>query len=149
MANSHLENMWLKKLFKIPTSAEREPYFYNFFQKNFANLLAIPIWFNRFLKTKFDAEISNAGFNFVKDLFPKKQPLTQFNGLKNVKIRILRTIKDNIPQDCKDKILNSRNCFVTVIPKKKKIRRETLIFFYCRKPGQMDLKKSLKSGKKF
>ena len=115
LANSHFENhhalpnLWLKKLFKIPTSAEREPHFYNFFQKNLNildckiklprmgqykghqfyykilktsvtlfenncthldNLLSIPIWFNTFLKTKFDAEISNAGFNFVKDLFP-------------------------------------------------------------------------------
>ena len=31
--NHHaLPNLWLKTLFKIPTSAEREPYFYNFFQ---------------------------------------------------------------------------------------------------------------------
>ena len=67
--------------------------------------------------------------NFVKDLFPKNQPLAQFNGLRNVKIRKLRTIKDNIPQDWQDKILNSRSCFVTVIPHQKLNLQGTDIFF--------------------
>ena len=94
----------------------------NLFESNcthLENLFSIPIWFNRILKTNFDAEISNAGFNFVKDLFPKNQPLTQFNGLRNIKIRKLRNIKDKIPQGWQDKILNSRSCFITVIPHQK------------------------------
>ena len=43
------------------------------------NIISIPIWFNKTLKTKFDIEISKAGFNFVKYLFPENQPLTNFN----------------------------------------------------------------------
>ena len=157
--NHHaLPNQWLKNLFKIPTSAEREPYFYNFFQKTLhildckiklprmgqykghqfyykilktaeslfennctllENILSIPIWFNRFLKTKFDEEISVAGFNYIKDLFPENKPLTRFNGLRNVKIRKLRNIMDKIPQAWQDKISHSSSCFITVIPKQK------------------------------
>ena len=60
------------------------------------NIISIPIWFNRTLKTKFDIEISKAGFNFVKDLFPENQPVTNFRGLRNVKIRKLRNILDKI-----------------------------------------------------
>ena len=157
--NHHaLPNLWLKKLFKIPTSAERDSYFYNFFQEtlnildckiklprmgqyrghqfyykilktsvtlfennctHLENLLSIPIWFNKILNTKFDAEISRAGFNFVKDLFPENKPVTQFNGLRNIKIRKLRIIKDNIPQAWQDKIVSSCSSFTTVIPYQK------------------------------
>ena len=70
-------------------------------------------------KTKFDAEISNAGFNYIKDLFPENQPLQNFNGLRNVKIRKLRNIKDQISQVWQDKIISSRSCFITVIPHQK------------------------------
>ena len=157
--NHHaLPNLWLRKLFKIPTSSEREPYFYNFFHKtlnilnckfklprmgqynghqfyykilktaetlfenkltHIENIFSVPIWFNRFLNTKFDAEISNAGFNFIKDLFPENKPLIHFNGLRNVKIRKLRNIKDKIPQVWQDKIINTSSCFITVIPQQK------------------------------
>ena len=37
------------------------------------NILSIPIWFNSRLNTKFDVELSRAGFNFMKDLFPNNQ----------------------------------------------------------------------------
>ena len=154
--NHHaLPNLWLKQLFKIPTSAAREPYFYNFFenilnlldckikvprlryfkghpfyykilktaevlfQKDCAkieNFLSIPIWFNRILKTKFDTEISKAGFNFIKDVFPENQQIAQFNGLRNVKIRKLKSIRDKVPPIWQNKIVNSRSSFVTVIP---------------------------------
>ena len=83
------------------------------------NLISIPIWFNVILKTKFDIEISRAGFNFVKDLFPENQQLTNFNGLRNLKIRKLRNIVDRIPQVWRDKIENSRIIFTTVIPHQK------------------------------
>ena len=33
----------------------------------------MPFWFNQYLKTKFDLELSRDGFNFVKDLFPGTQ----------------------------------------------------------------------------
>ena len=80
------------------------------------NILSIPIWFNKQLKTHFDTEISRAGFNFVKDIFPYNQPLQHFHGLSNVKIRTLRSIVNKIPRDWTDKIRQSIDCFVTVNP---------------------------------
>ena len=52
---------------------------------NMEDLISVPIWFNASLKTKFDTEISKAGFNFVKDLFPENQPLINFNGKELLK----------------------------------------------------------------
>ena len=86
---------------------------------NIENLISVPIWFNASLKTKFDTEISKAGFNFVKDLFPENQPLINFNGLRIVKIRKLRNIVDRIPQIWRDIIENSNIIFTTVIPHQK------------------------------
>ena len=40
------------------------------------NLLSIPIWYNAELNTKFDVELSRAGFNFIKDLFPNTELLS-------------------------------------------------------------------------
>ena len=79
------------------------------------NLISIPIWFNRILKTKFDCEISQAGFNFLKDLFPENIPVNNFNGLGNVKIRKLRNIINKIPQIWREKIVSSEYRFITVI----------------------------------
>ena len=53
------------------------------------DLLSLPIWFNRILKSKFDPEISQSGFNYIKDLFPENQTLENFNALRNIKIRKL------------------------------------------------------------
>ena len=154
--NHHaLPNLWLKNLFKIPTSAEREPYFFNFFENvlnlldckiklprsryykghpfyykilktsealfekdcaKMENFLSIPLWFNKTLKTSFDTEISQAGFNFIKDLFPENQQITQFSGIRNIKIRKLRNIRDKIPQIWQNKVVNSRSSFITVFP---------------------------------
>ena len=80
------------------------------------NLLSIPIWFNRFIKTQFDADISRAGFNFIKDLFPGNQALQNFGDLGNLKVRKLRNIIDKIPPSWNNKVLQSANCFVTIIP---------------------------------
>ena len=33
-------------------------------------IFSMPLWFNRFLNTKFDEDISKAGYNYVKDMFP-------------------------------------------------------------------------------
>jgi hypothetical protein len=66
------------------------------------NILAIAIWFNRHLKTQFDIEISQAGFNFIKDLFPNNKPLENFNNLRNNKIRKLRNLSNKIPISLKD-----------------------------------------------
>ena len=60
---------------------------------NADNILSMPIWFNHQLNTKFDEVISQAGFNFMKDSFPKNQLIIgNFNGLGNNKIRKLKTI---------------------------------------------------------
>ena len=153
--NLVLPNLWLKKLFKIPTVPDRNPYFFNFFENTLhildckfklpriasyrghpfyykilktyenlidkkcseiQNIISMPIWFNRTLKTKFDPEISAAGFNYVKDLFPENKPLTFFYGLRNTKIRKLKNVMDKIPQSWQEKILNSDSSFITVIP---------------------------------
>ena len=68
------------------------------------------------LKTKFDAEISNAGFNFLKDLFPENIPVSNFNGLRNVKIRKLKNIFNKIPQIWREKIVCSEFKFITINP---------------------------------
>jgi hypothetical protein len=80
------------------------------------NILSTPIWFNRYLKTQFDIELSRAGFNFIKDLFPCNKPLENFNYLRNNKIRKLRNLSNKIPLVWKDKVLQSDNCFVTISP---------------------------------
>ena len=79
------------------------------------NLISIPIWFNRIIKTKFDCQISQAGFNFLKDLFPENIQVNNFNGLGNGKIRKLRNIINKIPQIWKEKIVSSEYRFITVI----------------------------------
>ena len=153
-----LPNMWLKKLFKIPTVSEENPYFFNFFENNLhlldckfklpriagykghpfyynilktyetlidkkcsevENIISTPIWFNRILKTSFDPEISEAGFNYIKDLFPENQPLAYFNGLRNNKIRKLRNIMGKIPQAWQENIISADSGFITIIPHQK------------------------------
>ena len=105
------------------------PFYYRIFKTSEAlfqnscseieSIVSIPIWFNKILKTKFDTEISKAGFNFIKDLFPESLPLTNYNGLRNIKIRKLRNIVEKIPQVWKDKISNSSSSFITVNPYQK------------------------------
>ena len=53
------------------------------------DILSIPIWYNKFLKTKFDVELSRAGFNFVRDLFPG----TLLISLENVNVTVLSAVK--------------------------------------------------------
>ena len=122
-----LPKLWIKQLFKIPTSNENEnkKYFNDFFsftlnildcklkiprqtqwrghpfyyealkmfemvcQKSptsLEHILSIPIWYNVSLNTQFDVELSRAGFNFVKDLFPS----TQLIGLDDPSVTTLR-----------------------------------------------------------
>ena len=80
------------------------------------NVLSMPIWYNRYLGTKFDPEISNAGFNFMKDLFPNNQQIQDYGELSGYKCRKIRTILDRMPIDWKNKIQNSERCFLTVHP---------------------------------
>ena len=45
------------------------------------NILSTPIWFYKILNLKFDPEISQAGHNYLKDLFPEMRPVDNFNEL--------------------------------------------------------------------
>ena len=83
------------------------------------DILSLPIWFNRILKSQFDPELSQAGFNYVKDLFPENQPLENLNGLglRNIKIRKLRTIINRVPQVWLLKIMQTPVKYTAVIPR--------------------------------
>ena len=85
--------------------------------KNTENILAIPIWYNRYLQTKFDSEISQAGFNFIKDLFPNNSALVNFGNLAHVKIRKLQRLINMIPQNWRDQVLHCQvSNYVTIEP---------------------------------
>ena len=151
-----LLNYWIKKIFKIPTRANDQPYFYEYFQdklhivnclikiprkakfsghpfyyetlKNYEKLsqsfcmdlesiLSTPIRFNKILNTKFDPEISKAGFNYFKDLFPENRPVNNFNELRNGKIRKIRTMIYRVPQTLLLKIIKMPPKCIAVIPR--------------------------------
>ena len=87
--------------------------------KSYENLFSIPIWFNRHLKTKFDVDISRAGFNFLKDLYPNGQ-LENFiqnrHGLLPSKLRKLGKIIENMPEEWSTCIANTAVRPTVVLP---------------------------------
>ena len=87
--------------------------------KSYENLISIPIWFNRHLKTKFDVDISRAGFNFLKDLYPNGQ-LENFiqnrHGLLPSKLRKLGKIVGNMPEEWSNCIANTAVRHTVVLP---------------------------------
>ena len=84
------------------------------------NMLSIPIWYNAQLGTKFDVELSRAGFNFIKDLFPNTELLTlnepMVTQLRPVKHHLLVQIILKIPNWLGNAIENSPMLFTTVFP---------------------------------
>ena len=68
------------------------------------------------MKTQFDTEISQAGFNFIKDLFPSNQPLQNFGPLRHNKIRKLQNIVNKIPPYWKNNVMQSNISYITVLP---------------------------------
>ena len=118
-------------LLKIPRKAKftGHPFYYDtlktyetmsqHFSLDLENILSTPIWFNRVLNTKFDPEISEAGFNYFRDLFPENSIINNFNGLRNVKIRKIRTLINNVPQSWIIKILQAPVIHLAVIPRQK------------------------------
>ena len=80
------------------------------------DIISTPIWFNKNLRTSFDSEISLAGFDFIKDLFPQNLPVENFNGLRPLKIRKLRNIVNRIPPFWRDMIDQSGCKQIAVIP---------------------------------
>ena len=83
------------------------------------NILSVPIWFNKHLKTKFDPDISMAGFDFIKDLFPGNQPINGSDKLSDYKRRKLISILTEVPGHWKNKIMSAVPNYVTVLPNKK------------------------------
>ena len=80
--------------------------------------MSVPIWFNKSLGTKFDVDISQAGFDCIKDLFPSNQQTTGSNRLSAYKNRKLLSILDKIPEGWKNLIVSSPVNCVTVSPVK-------------------------------
>ena len=84
------------------------------------NMLSIPIWYNAELSTKFDVELSRAGFNSIKDLFPNTELLTlnepMVTQLRPVKRRLLIQIILKIPEWLGNAIENGPMLYVTVSP---------------------------------
>ena len=62
----------------------------------------MPLWFNRFLNTKFDESLSKAGYNYVKDVFPGGSIINAENfvdqTLRPLKNRKLISIIENFPK---------------------------------------------------
>ena len=90
------------------------------YPKNVEHLLSMPLWFNSCLNTKYDVELSRAGFNFLKDLFPSNQ-LLEMNEqnvlrLSPPKRRFLIQIIQKIPAEWGDRILEEAVTNVTVLP---------------------------------
>ena len=83
------------------------------------NIISMPIWFNKHLKTKFDADISNAGFNFLKDFFPECHSIDlnrNRSGLTLQKTRKMQRIIAKIPQEWVNSIENSEVICTVVSP---------------------------------
>ena len=87
---------------------------------NVENMLSIPIWYNAELNTKFDVELSKAGFNFIKDLFPNTELLSLnepiVTQLRPVKRRQLIQIILKIPEWLGNEIENSPTLSGAVLP---------------------------------
>ena len=82
-------------------------------------MISIPIWFNRHLKTKFDVDISRAGFNFLKDLYPNGQLLNlnqNRQGLLPSKLRKIEKIVENMPEEWVRCITNDAIKSTVVLP---------------------------------
>ena len=131
--------------FKLPRKNEYRghPFYYSILKihekiaeigcQEIENILSVPIWYNRHLKTKFDTEISLAGFNFIKDLFPCNKQTQDFMGLTGYKRRKLKFILENVPLNWKNSIVSSENCNVTVYPNLRTIYKgEDRIIKYLR-----------------
>ena len=84
------------------------------------NILSIPIWFNKYLQTKFDVDISRAGFNYLKDFYPGGHQIDlNLNrpGLSPTKMRKLQKILGKIPQELGNRIESSPATSTVVSPR--------------------------------
>ena len=60
--------------------------------KSVEQIFSMPLWFNRFLCTSFDEQLSCAGYNFVKDLFPGGK-LMNVNVIRDQNLNLLEKHK--------------------------------------------------------
>ena len=85
------------------------------------HILSIPIWPNKYLATKFDVELSHAGFNFVMDLFQGTSLISldvvNATRLSAVKRRLLIKIILKIPEEWGNTIEESPVLDVPVLPR--------------------------------
>jgi hypothetical protein len=118
--------------FKVPRKASwrGHPYHYEILKsleslteqlpKLTENILSIPIWYNRFLNTKFNIKASKAGFNYLRDLFIDGLPLAQdqINNLNLAPVlsRSLVNIISKIPDCIKNQIGRALPKHFTVFP---------------------------------
>ena len=86
-------NKWAGHSFYYEALKTLENLTSNNIPRNYNNIQSIPVWFNKNLQTTFDSEISRAGFNFIKDLFPGGQRIN-LNDLINY--RLSRNKKNKI-----------------------------------------------------
>ena len=78
----------------------------------------MPLWFNRFLSTSFDENISIAGYNYVKDLFPEGK-FIDVNTIRDQNLNLLEkhkliSIVRNVPRHWLD-CISKENVKCTVI----------------------------------
>ena len=100
--------------FKVPrkNSWNGHPYYFELLKSlekvafslptTLVNICSIPVWFNRALNTKFDIDLSKAGFNYIKDFFPECQLINLHQNrpphISPNKMRKLRGILTRIPE---------------------------------------------------
>ena len=76
--------------------------------KSIHELLSTPLWYNRFLKTSFDCELSRNGINYVRDIVSEGVIVNlaklDVNKFPKRKQNMLTRIKDRFPEVLKDLI---------------------------------------------
>ena len=73
---------------------------------NFYDLISTPIWYNKFLNTRFDCDLVKKGFIFIKDIVTKGEVLNS-ESIKN--LNISNKFKKKILKICEKLPLNSKN----------------------------------------
>ena len=83
--------------------------------KSLENMLSIPIWYNKFLGTKFNVKLSRAGYNYLKDLYIDGEPLALgqiFNNLTPAMLCSLVNLTAKIPPFINNAISRSTQMYL-------------------------------------
>ena len=84
------------------------------FPNNIHELISTPIWFNKYLNTRFDCDLARKGFIFVKDIISEGEVL---NSVSVQSLNISKKIKNKIIKMCEMLPLN----FKTLLFKNKNL----------------------------